>query len=183
MWHCQNILSVPLQQGDDSFVRRNPTRNQPEIQTRTRHLVIWITILHSFNKLGRHVRVHLHVRHRSLIASSTSLILPTTELVTERTTIMPKGELSVRVVLSAALLFLTDGLASATEVTTVPMNDLSTSLPVGDGSVSTIIRDPGGVTVTVHTTLVRSQSSSTCQTPIRCRHGLAVHLERSVDLH
>ena len=66
---------------------------------------------------------------------------------------MPKGELSVRVVLSAALLFLTDGLASATEVTTVPMNDLSTSLPVGDGSVSTIIRDPGGVTVTVHTTL------------------------------
>jgi len=66
---------------------------------------------------------------------------------------MPKNELSSRVALSVALLFLTAALASAANVTTAPMNDLSTSLPVGDGSVSTIIRDPGGVTVTVHTTL------------------------------
>jgi hypothetical protein len=48
---------------------------------------------------------------------------------------------------------LTAGLADASNITTAPMNDLSTFLPVGDGSVSTIIRDPGGVTVTVHTTL------------------------------
>ena len=41
--------------------------------------------------------------------------------------------------------------AYATNVTTSPVNDLLAGGPVGDGAHSTIIREPGGVTVTVHT--------------------------------
>ena len=41
--------------------------------------------------------------------------------------------------------------AHATSVTATPVNDLVAGGPAGDGSFSTIIREPDGVTVTVHT--------------------------------
>lgn len=43
--------------------------------------------------------------------------------------------------------------AQATSVTATPVNDLLAGGPVGDGSFSTIIREPDGVTVTVHTNI------------------------------
>lgn len=41
---------------------------------------------------------------------------------------------------------------NAATLSTVPMNNLPAGTPVGDGAVSTIIRDQQGVTVTIHTT-------------------------------
>ena len=54
---------------------------------------------------------------------------------------------------AGALLLSLGSLAYAAKVTTAPVNDLSTFAPIGDGAVSTIIREIDGVTVTVHTTL------------------------------
>ncbi len=53
--------------------------------------------------------------------------------------------------LATALLAVSIGPMMATTVSTVPLIDIPAAAPLGAGSTSTIIREPGGVTINVHT--------------------------------
>lgn len=61
----------------------------------------------------------------------------------------PIGFRSAAARVSLAFAFAT--LVYGASLSTVPMNDLQSGMPVGEGAVSTIIRDDQGVTLAIHT--------------------------------
>jgi len=73
--------------------------------------------------------------------------------------------------LAAALIAVSIAPMMATTVSTVPLIDIATGAPLGAGSTSTIIREPGGVTINVHTDIGPGTYTVwlvICNDPTRC---------------